>query len=63
MLHTRLGINDTKRYDADGYTVRGHELVGEDHIVRWFSLDELLEMTPVGVRGAWGYNAYADADS
>lgn len=62
MLHTRLGIEYTKRYDDNGGVTLGYEFVGEDHVVRWFSLDEIAAMKGAGrYSGEWGYNVYDDA--
>ena len=63
MIHTRIDVNnDVVTYDGDGRGHRGSLFVGEDHVVRWFSIDKQHEMEGVGKYSPrLGYNVYDDS--
>jgi hypothetical protein len=60
-LH-RLSETSSGRYDRhepDGTMTRGTLFVGEDGIVRWVAVEEVLDMAGVGnFNGGSGYGVY-----
>lgn len=59
MLHHRM--TEADRFEADGKLTHGVQMIGDDHVVRWFSHAELAEMQGVGdYRGSFGYAVYED---
>lgn len=63
MRYARLSPDLNERYNEDdGHDAYGTFVVGDDHVVRWFTVDELHAMRGVGTPNASvGYCVYEDA--
>jgi hypothetical protein len=63
MIHRRKGVaNDDIIYDDLGNAIRGCDFVGEDNLVRWFSVESQRRMEGIGMHNSsFGYLAYEDA--
>lgn len=62
MIYRRKGVaNDDIVYDDEGQAVRGCDFVGEDNLVRWFSIESQQAMTGIGEHNSsFGFLTYDD---